>query len=157
MNLDFVTFNLTNLTHWKQKSYFPKITSFRRPQFRSRHSASLLRTSRNTLWSISTGICVTSCWIRCFDSWTVWGAAALKTWDFRYSQRRNSHDEKSGDLAGHVMSPYLEITWLGNKFLTAAVESHAVLVVAPSCWKNVSSVTGWRASSGPKKLSNMWT
>jgi hypothetical protein len=34
-----------------------------------------------------------------------------------------------------VMSPYLEITWLGNKFLTAAMESRAVWHVAPSFWK----------------------
>jgi hypothetical protein len=40
-----------------------------------------------------------------------------------------------GDLAGHVMSPYLEITWLGNKFFTAAMEFRAVWLVAPSCWK----------------------
>ena len=33
------------------------------------------------------------------------------------------------------MSPYLEVTWLGNKFLTAAMESRAVSLVAPSCWK----------------------
>ena len=70
-------------------------------------------------------------------------------------QRKKSHAERLGDLAGHVMSPYLEITWLGNKFLTAAVESRAVWLVAPSCWKNFSSVTGRRASSGPKKFSNM--
>jgi hypothetical protein len=62
--------------------------------------------------------------------------------DFRYPQRKKSDAERSGDLAGHVMSPYLEITWLGNKFLTAAMESRAVWLVAPSCWKNVSSVTG---------------
>jgi len=99
------------------------------------HSVSLLRTSRITLWSISTGICLTSCWILCFNSWTVWGAGALKTWDLRYPQRKESHAERSGDLAGHVMSPYLEITWLGNKFPTAAVESRAVCLVAPSCWK----------------------
>jgi len=57
-----------NLVYWKQKSYFPKITSFRWPPFRSRHSVSLLRTSPVTLWSISTGIRSTSCWIRCFNS-----------------------------------------------------------------------------------------
>ena len=34
-----------NLTHWKQKSYFPKIASFRWPPFRSRYAVSLLRTS----------------------------------------------------------------------------------------------------------------
>jgi len=69
-----------NLTHWKQKSYFPKLTSFRWRPFRFRHSVSLLRTPPITVWSISTGICATSCWIRCFNSWTVWGAGALKTW-----------------------------------------------------------------------------
>jgi hypothetical protein len=57
-----------------------------------------------------------------------------------------------------VMPPYLEITSLGNKFLTTAMESRGVWFIAPSYWKkNVSSVTGWRASSGPKKFSNMWT
>jgi hypothetical protein len=29
--------------------------------------------------------------------------------------------------------------------------------IAPSCWKNVNSATGWRANSGPKKFSNIWT
>jgi len=149
------TFNY--LTHWKQKSYFPKITSFRWPPFCSRYSVSLLGTSPITLWSISTGIRLTSCWIRCFNPWTVWGAGVLKTWDFRYPQRKKPHAEKPGDLAGHMTSPYLEITWLGNKFPTAAMESRAVWLVAPSCWKNVSLVTGWWASLEPKKFSNMWT
>jgi len=90
-------------THWKQKSYFPKITSFIWPPFPSRHSVSLLQTSPITLWSISTGIRLTSCWIRCFNSWTVWGAGILKTWDFRYPQRKKLHAEISGDLAGHVI------------------------------------------------------
>ena len=151
----FNTFN--NLTHWKQKSYFLKITSFRWPPFHSRHSVSLLWTSPITLRSISTGICLTSYWIQCFNSWTVWGAGALKTWNFRCPQRKKSHAERLGDLAGHVMSPYLETTWLGNKFLTAAMESCAVWLVTPSCWKNISSVTGWWASSIPKNFSNMWT
>ena len=83
----------------------------------------------------STGIRLTSSWIRCFNSWTVWGAGALKTWDFRYRQRKKSHAGRSGDPAGHVMSPSLEITWLGNKFLPAAMESCAVWLIAPSCWK----------------------
>jgi hypothetical protein len=69
IQFQFNTFN--NLTHWKQKSCFPKITSFRWPPFHSRHSVSLLWTSPITLWSISTGILVTSCWIQCFNSWTV--------------------------------------------------------------------------------------
>ena len=76
-NLDFLTLNLTHLTHCKQKSYFPKITSFRWSPFHSRHSVSLLLTSPITIWSFSTGICVTSCWIECFNSWTVWGPGAL--------------------------------------------------------------------------------
>ena len=80
-HFQFNPFN--NLTHWKQKSYFPKITSFRLPPSHSRHSVSLLRTSPITLSGISTGILVTSCWIRCFNSWTVWGVGDLKTWDFR--------------------------------------------------------------------------
>ena len=134
-------------------SYFLKITSFVWPPFCSRHFASLLRMSPITLWSISQGINLTSCWIQCFNSWTVWGAEALKTWDFRYPQRKKSHAERSGDLAGHVMSPYLEITWLGNKFLPAAMESCAVWLVVPSCWTKVTLVTGWRASSGSKKFS----
>jgi hypothetical protein len=71
----------------------------------------------------------------------MWGAGALKTLDFRYPQRKKSHAARLGDLADHVMSPHLEITWLGNEFLTAAMESHAVWLVAPS-WKNVSSFTG---------------
>jgi hypothetical protein len=116
-NLVFVNFNLTNLTiltHRKQKSYFPKVTSLRRPPFHSRHSASLLGTSPIVLWSIYTGIRATFCWIRCFDSWTVWDAGAMMTWDFRYPQRKKSHAEWSVDLAGHVMSPYLNtgIIWL---------------------------------------------
>ena len=82
-----------NLTHWKQKSYFPKITSFRWPPFCFRHSVSLLRTSPITIWSMSTGIHVTSCWIWCFNSWTVWGAGVVKTWDFRYPQRKKSRAE----------------------------------------------------------------
>jgi hypothetical protein len=56
--------------------------------------------------------------------------------DFRYPQRKKSHAERSGDLAGHVMSPYLDITWLENKFFTAAMESCAVWLVAQTC-KNV--------------------
>ena len=120
----FNTFN--NLTYWKQKSYFLKITSFRSPPFRFRHSVSLLQTSPISLWSISTGIHLTSCRIRCFSSWTVWGAGALKISDFRYPQRKKSHAERSGDLAGLVISPYLEITWLGNRFLTAAMKSRVV-------------------------------
>jgi len=63
-----------------------------------------------------------------------------------------SQAERSGDLAGHVMSPYLEIKWLGTKYITAAVESRAVWIVAPACWKKGSSVTVWRASSGIKKV-----
>ena len=63
-NLDFFNFNLT---HWKQKSYFPKITSFRWPPFRSRHWVSLLRMSPITLWSICIGMHLTSCWIRCLS------------------------------------------------------------------------------------------
>ena len=121
-----------SLTRWKQKSHSPKVTSFRWPPFSSRQSVSLLRTSPITLWSISTGIRLTSCWIRCFNSWTVWGAGVLKTWDFRYPQRKKSHAERSGDPADHVMSPCLEITWLGNRFLTAATKSRAVWLVAPS-------------------------
>jgi hypothetical protein len=64
--------------------------------------------------------------------------------DFRFQipQRKKSHAERSSDLAGHVMSPDLEITWLGNKFLTAAMESRAVCLVALSGLKNVFSFTG---------------
>jgi len=76
-HFQFNPFN--NLTHWKQKSHFPKITSFRWPSFRSRHSVSLLRISPITVRSISTGISATSCWIQCFNSWIVWGAGALKS------------------------------------------------------------------------------
>jgi len=66
----------------------------------------------------------------------VWGAGAFEDLRFQIPlEREKSHAERSGDLAGHVMSQYLEITWLGNKFLTAAMESRAVWVVAPSCWK----------------------
>ena len=86
-HFQFNPFN--NLTHWIQKSYFLKITSFRWPPFRSRHSVCLLWMSPITLWSIHTGINLTSCRIRCFNSWTVWGIAALKTWDFRYPRERN--------------------------------------------------------------------
>ena len=68
-----------NLTHWKQKSHFPKMPSFRWSPFRCRHSVSLLRMSPITVWSITTGISVTSCWIQCFNTWTVWSAGALKT------------------------------------------------------------------------------
>jgi len=38
----FFQFQFNDLTHWKQKSYFPKITSFRWPPFRSRHLVSLV-------------------------------------------------------------------------------------------------------------------
>jgi hypothetical protein len=99
-----------------------------------RHSVSLLWTSPITLWSISTWIRLTSCRIRWLNPWIMWGTGALKTWDFSYPQRKKSHAERLGDLAGHVMPPYLEITWLGNKFLTVATESRAVWHVAPSCW-----------------------
>lgn len=85
----------------------------------------------------------------------MWGAGALKTWDFKYPQRKKSHVEISGDLAGHMTSPYLEITWLGNKLFTTAMEGRAVWYVAPSCWKNISSLAGRRASAGAKKPSNM--
>ena len=77
-----------NLTHWKQKSYFLKITSFRWPPFHSRHSLSLLRTSPTTLWSISTGIRLTSSWIRCFNYWTVWGAGAFEDLRFQIPPER---------------------------------------------------------------------
>ena len=62
--------------------------------------------------------------------------------EISYPQRKKSQAERSGDLASRVISPYLEITWLGNKFLTAAMESRAVWLVAPSCWKNFYSFTG---------------
>jgi hypothetical protein len=88
-----------------------------------RQSVSLLRTSPITLWSISTGIRLTSCWIRCFNSWTMWGAGALKTWDFRYPQRKKSHAERSpgwpcdvpisGDNMVRIQIPHSchEISW----------------------------------------------
>jgi hypothetical protein len=70
------------------------------------------------------------------------GCWSFEELSFQKPQRKKPHAERSGDLAGYVMSPYLEVTWLGNKFLTAAMESRAVRLVDPSCWKNVSSVTG---------------
>jgi hypothetical protein len=54
-----------------------------------------------------------------------------------------------------MMSPYLEITWLGNRLFTTAMEAHVVWHIAPSCWKNVSSLTGRRESAGAKKLFEM--
>jgi hypothetical protein len=66
-NVYIKAFWFLQLTRWKQKSYFLKITSFRWPPFRSRHWASLLGTSPITLWSISTGIPLTSC---CFYTTT---------------------------------------------------------------------------------------
>ena len=84
-NLDFFQFQFNPFNkHWKQKSYYPKTTSFRWPPFRSRHSVRLLRTSPIALWRICKGIPLTSCWIWCFNSWTVKGAGPLKTSDFRY-------------------------------------------------------------------------
>jgi hypothetical protein len=58
--------------------------------------------------------------LNCVECWS------FEDFRFQIPQRKKSHAEKSGDPAGHVMSPYLEITWLGNKFLTAAMESRAV-------------------------------
>jgi hypothetical protein len=74
---------------------------------------------------------------------------------FQIAPEKKSHAERSGDLAGHMMSPYLEITWLGNRLFTTAMEACAVWHVAPSCWKNVSSLTARQGSAGAKKLSNM--
>jgi hypothetical protein len=85
----------------------------------------------------------------------VWGAGALKTRDFRYTQRKKSHVDKSGDLTGDMMSPHLEITWLINRLFTTAMEARAVWHVAPFCWENVSSLTGRRESVGAQKLSNV--
>jgi hypothetical protein len=62
-------------------------------------------------------------------------------------QWKKSHAERSGDLAGHMISPYLEITWLGNRLFTTfttAMEARAVWHIDPSCWKNVSTLTGRR-------------
>jgi hypothetical protein len=64
----------------------------------------------------------------------MWRAGTLKTWDFKHPQRKKSHVETSDDLAGHMMSPYLEITWLGNRVFTTATDACAVWHVALSYW-----------------------
>ena len=106
-----------NLTRWKQKSYFPKITSFRWPPFRSRHSVSLLRTSPITFWSISTEISVTSCWIQCFNYWNVCGAGALKT-GLRQPEWHRVATRRTVRTSFNVLSHYRNILWFTYSFYT---------------------------------------
>jgi hypothetical protein len=67
---------------------------------------------------------------------------------FQIPPEEKSHVDKSGVLVGHMLSPYLEITWLGKKLFTTAMEARAVWQVDPSYWKNVSSLTEGRESAG---------
>jgi len=144
-----------NLTHWKQKSYFLKITSFRWPPFCSGHSLSLLRTLPTTLWSISTGIRLTSCWIWCFNSWSV------GCWSFEDLRFQIPPEKEITCLKIRWPGWPCDVRISGDMVREQIPHScHGICVVwlvASSCWKNVSSVTGWRVSSRPKKFSNMWT
>ena len=81
-----------------------------------------------------------SCWILSFKSSKDQGRC-LKTFSFRYLQRKKSHGLKSDDRAGHSMSPPKEIKRLGNISLNTRSERRAVWAVAPSCWNHTSSVS----------------
>jgi hypothetical protein len=78
----------------------------------------------------------------------------LKICNFRYPQRKKLNVGRLGDLTGYVVFPYLEITWSGNRLFTTAMKAQAVWHIAPSCWNNISSLTGEGASAGAK-FSNM--
>jgi hypothetical protein len=83
------------------------------------------------------------------------GCLIFENLGFQIPPDKKSHVDKSGILAGHMMSPHLEITWVGNRLFPTALEAREVWHVAPSCWKMFSSLTGRRACGGAKKLSNM--
>jgi hypothetical protein len=62
---------------------------------------------------ISGGIAAISCWIAAFSSSVVLGLR-LQTSAFRCPQRKKSQAARSGDHAGHRMSPRSEIKRPGN-------------------------------------------
>ena len=45
---------------------------------------------------------------------------------FRNPQRKKSHADKSGDLAGHEISPYVDMSPSGKSSLKAAMDTRAV-------------------------------
>jgi len=76
----------------------------------------LLKTFREfftTLRVSSGGMESISCWILSFKSSRDRGRC-LKTFSFKYPQRKTSHGLKSGDRAGHSTSPLKEIKRPGN-------------------------------------------
>ncbi|PSN48619.1 hypothetical protein C0J52_18665 [Blattella germanica] len=76
--------------------------------------------------NMSAGISAISWRILSFSSSVLRGGGFLKTTLFKYPHKKKSHAVKSGDLAGHAMSPYLETMCVGNKRLTASMEHLAV-------------------------------
>ena len=61
----------------------------------------------------------------------------LKTSALRCPQRKKSHGDKSGDLAGQGTSPRKETTRPGNISCNTVSDNLAVCAVAPSCWNQI--------------------
>jgi hypothetical protein len=119
---------------------FKIISDIRRPSL----ATHCWRHSRNffiTLWVISGGMASISCRILSFKSSRDRGRC-LKTFSFRYHQRKKSRGLKSGDRASHSTSPLKEIKRPGNISLNTPSERGAVWAVAPSCW-NVHRSNPW--------------
>jgi hypothetical protein len=63
------------------------------------------------------------------------GIRVAKTRLLRYPQRKKLQAVRSGDLAGHGMSPKREMILPANTPRNVVNVSRAVCAVAPSCWK----------------------
>jgi hypothetical protein len=70
---------------------------------------------------------------------------------------KKSHANRSGDIGGQGMSPFLEMMWLLESSCTASTDTLAVWDVAPSCWNQLASLTWGNlvASSSVRKVSIM--
>jgi hypothetical protein len=110
---------------------------------------------RITRLVISGGIAAISCWISDFSSSVVLGLR-LQTSAFRCPQRKKSHAARSGEHAGHGMSPRSEIRRPGNISRRTPMDRLAVWAVAPSCWNHTAGFPR-SFSLGSRKLRNICT
>ena len=105
--------------------------------------------------TISFGMFSTALIIADFSSATVAGRF-LKTSCLRCPHKK-SHGERSGDLAGQLISPLSEIMRPGNIFFNSWRHFPPALAVAPSCWNQTVFPLGNPGSFGLTKLSSIST